>query len=1020
MIQSRCGRGLWLAAAAILGLSAGFAALEAQTLQIHLAMDGDLTDSSGNGLDGFLIEGALGGHSYVDGPVGQALKLEHDLGTLTTDKTEGTSIELDYRLTEEGTIAFWYRASPYYNYQNIWNTTGEQDDFEMWVYQDGIVRGRIDGEIGQVSHQLPGFNVWYHIAYTWQRGGGARLWVDGIERDTGSGIRAISEAGFDNAILGDFVYLGGGYGGNTYANGALDDFRIYDGVLPDEDIIALFDLGTPPVEPFAPVELLAHLAFEADTIDSSGNGNDGLIVLGGLGDYSYIDGPVGKALKLDHDPATLYGAGADTVDGAYVSIPLTLPEEGSIAFWYRVTDFYDYQTLFDTSGDANDWEMWIYGDGQLRGRIDGNVGQVTQALSNNHWYHIAYTWKRGDQARLWVDGEEKDVNSGARGIYEGPFDAAILGDTVYIGGGNDGNTFAIGAFDDFRIYSGVLDGDTVQELFDAGDPPDIPIDPGKDPELQIHWNFEDDVTDSSGKGNDGELVVGPLGSASYIEGPVGKALDFDHDPLTLATDTVDGAYVQVLYPITEEGSILLWYRAYPFYNYQTIWDNSENSEDWEMWIYGDNNGGILRGRVDGNVGQVSYQLDRPGRWFHLAYTWKTGDQAHLYINGEEQDVASTVRGISEAQFAASLRGDYFYLGGGHPSNVFGVGAIDDFRMYDGALDADAVLAIFEEGDPPADPVVVPADPGPAIIHWPMDGDTGNVGVLGSGYDGELIEGAVGTPEFVSGQIEQGLSLDNGDGGTPTTGGSYVRVLNPISEEGAIALWYYARPFFNYQTIYDNSTNQDDWEMWIYNTGILRARIDANSGVVAYDLNQLGGPNQWYHIAYSWDLGAGVADLFVNGEKVNAGAVTHWLEPGEYFYLGGGNDGNTYGNGVWDDVRIYDFALTAGEVQYIMNDMGGDPVFLRGDTDGNGQYAIGDGVQILERLFTNRPAFTSDCDDAGDFDDNGVFTIGDAIGLFNYLFADGKAPEPPGPTACGTDPTPATTLGPCNYPADKCP
>ncbi|MBN1417373.1 MAG: hypothetical protein JXP34_01275 [Planctomycetes bacterium] len=93
-------------------------------------------------------------------------------------------------------------------------------------------------------------------------------------------------------------------------------------------------------------------------------------------------------------------------------------------------------------------------------------------------------------------------------------------------------------------------------------------------------------------------------------------------------------------------------------------------------------------------------------------------------------------------------------------------------------------------------------------------------------------------------------------------------------------------------------------------------------------------------------------------------------------------------------------------------------FIRGDTDGNGTYTLGDGVQILERLFANRQAYTSDCEDTGDLDDNGFLTIGDAIQVFNYLFASGTEPAPPAVT-CGVDPTPATTLGCASYPQGSC-
>ncbi|MBN1422246.1 MAG: hypothetical protein JXP34_25960 [Planctomycetes bacterium] len=93
-------------------------------------------------------------------------------------------------------------------------------------------------------------------------------------------------------------------------------------------------------------------------------------------------------------------------------------------------------------------------------------------------------------------------------------------------------------------------------------------------------------------------------------------------------------------------------------------------------------------------------------------------------------------------------------------------------------------------------------------------------------------------------------------------------------------------------------------------------------------------------------------------------------------------------------------------------------FIRSDTDGNGVLTIGDGVQILERLFSNRPAFGSNCEKTGDFDDSGALTIGDAVSAFNLLFVPGsRSPGPPYPE-CGADPT-ADDL-PCDGPVPACP
>ncbi|MBN1422174.1 MAG: ETX/MTX2 family pore-forming toxin [Planctomycetes bacterium] len=121
------------------------------------------------------------------------------------------------------------------------------------------------------------------------------------------------------------------------------------------------------------------------------------------------------------------------------------------------------------------------------------------------------------------------------------------------------------------------------------------------------------------------------------------------------------------------------------------------------------------------------------------------------------------------------------------------------------------------------------------------------------------------------------------------------------------------------------------------------------------------------------------------------------------------------DGTWSGVEYVTGSVTYSEIP----DTAG---FMRGDTDGDGTYTIGDGIQVLEMLFADRTAFTSNCMDTGDLDDNGQFTVGDAIWLFNYLFTEGPLKKPPYLPAdvCGVDPTPDTSLGCEGYPIDHCP
>ena len=73
-------------------------------------------------------------------------------------------------------------------------------------------------------------------------------------------------------------------------------------------------------------------------------------------------------------------------------------------------------------------------------------------------------------------------------------------------------------------------------------------------------------------------------------------------------------------------------------------------------------------------------------------------------------------------------------------------------------------------------------------------------------------------------------------------------------------------------------------------------------------------------------------------------------------------------------------------------------FRRGDTNGDGNVDLSDGIATLTYLFagTGRPG----CEDAADANDTGNIEITDAIIIFSWLFTGGAAPAPPSPASPG--------------------
>ena len=214
-----------------------------------------------------------------------------------------------------------------------------------------------------------------------------------------------------------------------------------------------------------------------------------------------------------------------------------------------------------------------------------------------------------------------------------------------------------------------------------------------------------------------------------------------------------------------------------------------------------------------------------------------------------------------------------------------------------------------------------ADP---IVHYKLDGDLVNSGTGGSSYDADFVDtddDDTREYKYVTGACcatGQGLSLA-GNPQSTSTGGTYVNTNYVPGESGTIALWYKPTTFYNYQSILDNNTtSSEDWEFWIYADGI--ARFRTRGGNVSYDLDNLGGANQWYHLALTWDrqdADSTKADiqLYVDGELRQSNTST-WVDPNNVF-LAGGHIGNNYGLGVWDDVRMYDYVLSGAEISALV-------------------------------------------------------------------------------------------------------
>lgn len=222
-------------------------------------------------------------------------------------------------------------------------------------------------------------------------------------------------------------------------------FTADDGQFQDTDEVIV------DVWPFEDTGLIVHLPLDGN-VDDVAAGFATSLVNGAEGDHAYIDGVIGQALQ--------FSGSHDNTHNDYVRIGFTYYIRGSICLWFNPTELYNYNSILDNSANGNDWEMWVYGSGEFAGRIQSGYVRGFW-METETWYHIAMTWSpKPDNPNifdqlLYINGELVATNE---------TEWVEPGNTVYLGGGHDGNDDCNGAIDDFRIYDRPITLEEVQQL----------------------------------------------------------------------------------------------------------------------------------------------------------------------------------------------------------------------------------------------------------------------------------------------------------------------------------------------------------------------------------------------------------------------------------------------------------------------------------------------------------------------------------------------------------------------------
>ena len=659
------------------------------------------------------------------------------------------------------------------------------------------------------------------------------------------------------------------------------------------------------------------------TADISGNGNTGQLISMSTSTSPAI-GKIGQALTLNGTSQYI------TRDGNLNSLSFGAPL--TLSAWIKVPALVKGAIVIaGNSTTHTGWGLYLQDTFGHLSFLNPGVTAInsTKTVSANVWTHVAVTVPSGSTNPTFYFNGVPDTVTDVNAIT-----APAVSDQVMIGswftGGAD---FFKGSMDDVRIYDRALSAGEVQQLYHQGTANAAHSNIGISNGLVGYWTFDgpsidwrkNQVADLSGQGNTGQLVSMAT-SSSPVAGKIGQALRFSGASYSAAHTPV-GAW-----NFNPSGSVSVWLKPGTA-NLGALTFMKGGSEGWSLktsqfagpphfglrWIYQGASGpedSCLSGSTDIKANQ----------WSHVMVVKDTAAGYWLgYING----VQACKTAIASVAISSS---DWICFGarcisGGSPPNSLWAGTLDDIRYYDRALSAQEVQQLYHQGTANAAHSNIGISNG-LVGYWTFDGPSIDwrknqvADLSGNGNTGSLV-GMSTSSSGVAGKIGQALKGSND---------SYTAIANSSSinlgTTETIAFWIKGLAtdaFGSFLRKSDFSTGWDVQNNTANNNQDIYVRMDTSGGSNQYQACGSGGggtaapkvlDGNWHHVVIMFNNGTCVA--YKDGSRSSSGT-----------YVAGTGFANASADLLlvnppiaqsvsYDDVRIYNRALSAQEVQQLYN------------------------------------------------------------------------------------------------------
>ena len=821
------------------------------------------------------------------------------------------------------TVSLWVQTPKTTNQSILSGAGSNNNEMLMWFIDRDTFRPYLkNSSNGDISTVSIADNLWHHLVWT-RQGSQSCLYQDNALIDcVTQSTQALS---VQSLVLGqEQDNVGGGFSSSQAFEGLIDEVLIFDSAISSAEIDVIYDNQSngfgydgstrtcPPPPPITPPVLDLHFdendwTTPNSVLDSSGN------------DFH------ANSTNVSSAPGKVCNAADMTVSGVndYITLDkraLDGRNKFSISLWYK-TPKTGNQSIISGSNPSsfNELIMWFTSNTRFSPFLhEGTKSITTGTISDDEWHHLV--WTRSGSSNLFYRDGFLQPGSAALSSETLNITSLILGqEQDRLGGGFDTRQAVEGLIDELLIFDRAIPAAEVSDIFGfqkdgfnydgsvRACPPPPPITP---PILDLRfdeydWSTPNSVLDSSG--NDFHATAT---NVSPTLGQVCNAADMTasgiSDYITLDNRVLD---------TRSNFSISLWFKTPKTTNQSLISGaNVSSFNELIMWFTSNTRFSPFLHESSRTINTTTIAGDE---WHHLVWT-RAGSMNKFYRDGVLQ-TGSAVLSAQALDISSLILGqEQDNLGGGFASSQAVEGIIDELLVFDRAIPASEVNAIFGfqrdgfnyDGSVRNCTAQVVLDMRFDEISW-------------SGTAGEVIDE---TGSF-NGQAKGGVTTANstpaitGNPGTCRYGSfdginDYVEIADApeldLLTELSVATWIKPEtiPSSGLKTIlskdenYEFHLNPAGEIFWWWGTNSFST---SGAGITA---------GNWYHVAITYK--SGKQSIYINGVEKGSRTFTGNLPLNNDPLQIGQDQGyaGRYFHGLIDEVSIYSNALSATDVNDI--------------------------------------------------------------------------------------------------------